>query len=236
MVAPGAVTPESVLATAMVAAETYYGANRHLDAVSVRFLHGAYAYAGSGIVLAPDRCGCVGDRDDCKQARWTEQSYVDTTGIRMQDEIDIPGWLQLEEALLNVPLVVTVWPSVQSELLAPTVEVDALIEIDDIYRYHLQGLMRELSDVEIKMLGDNKAKERNDDLQGFIHGVLDPNEMQTDPDAGLICVSSDGVHFDALAMLQGSINYDLYAIVTSADPTGDIYPIISPCEIEVLGY
>ena len=86
------------------------------------------------------------------------------------------------------------------------------------------------------MLGDYKAKEWNDDLQGFIHGVLDPNEMQTDPDAGLICVSSDGVHFDALAMLQGSINYDLYAIVTSADPTGEIYPIISPCEIEVLGY
>ena len=106
----------------------------------------------------------------------------------MQEAIDIPGWLQVEGFLLDVPLVVAAWPSVQSELPAPTVEVDVLFEIDDIYRYNLQGRMRELSDVEIRMAGDNTAKEWNDDLQGFIHGVLDPNELQSGPDASLICL------------------------------------------------
>ncbi len=37
------------------------------------------------------------------------------------------------------------------------------------------------------MAGDNTFKEWNDDLQGFIYGVLDPNEMQSGPYAGLIC-------------------------------------------------
>ena len=105
----------------------------------------------------------------------------------MQEAIDIPGWLQVEGVLLDMPLVVSAWPSVQFELPAPKVKVDALIEIDDIYRYHLQGHIREFSDVEIRMAGDNTFKEWNDDLQGFIYGVLDPNEMQSGPDAGLIC-------------------------------------------------
>ena len=42
----------------------------------------------------------------------------------------------------------------------------------------------------------------------------------------------DMVFIDALVIVQGSINFDLYAIVTSADPTVNNYPIISPCGLK----
>ena len=49
-------------------------------------------------------------------------------------------------------------------------------------------------------------------------------------------VIPDMVFIDALVIVQGSINFDLYAIVTNDDPTVDNYPFISPCEFKVQGY
>ena len=55
------------------AAETYPDADRHLDAALVRF----YLVQMPIPVPAssrPDRCGCAGDKTDCKHERWTEKS------------------------------------------------------------------------------------------------------------------------------------------------------------------